>query len=74
MLLTSFAAVPKKDKPELERQLSNDKTAYYKLSHINGRSVPRLYGEYEWFGGRARGLSDEVGPYRISKSSHRCRS
>jgi hypothetical protein len=37
-IVVKFAAVtvPKKDKAELERQLINEKTAYYKLSRING--------------------------------------
>jgi hypothetical protein len=58
-VVIKFAAVPKKDKAELERQLSNEKAAYHKLRRISRWVIPRLYGEYEWFGGRAILLSDE---------------
>jgi hypothetical protein len=58
-VVVKFAAVPKKDKAELERQLSNEKAAYHKLRCISQWVIPRLYGEYEWFGGRAILLSDE---------------
>jgi hypothetical protein len=57
--VVKFAAVPKKDKAEPVRQLSNEKAAYKKLDHIAGWIIPRLYGEYEWHGGRALILSDE---------------
>lgn len=58
-VVVKFAVVPKKDKAELIRQLSNEKLAYNKLSRITGWVVPRLYGEYEWYGGRALVLSEE---------------
>jgi hypothetical protein len=58
-VVVKFAAVPKKDKAELTRQLRNEKLAYNKLSRIAGWVVPRLYGEYEWYGRRALVLSDE---------------
>jgi hypothetical protein len=58
-VIVKFAAVPKKDKAELERLLSNEKVAYEKLNRISGWIVPRMYGEYYWYGGRALVLSDE---------------
>jgi hypothetical protein len=58
-VVVKFAVVPKKDKAELIRQLSNEKLAYNKLNRITGSVVPRLYGEYEWYGGRALVLSKE---------------
>ncbi|KAI0289072.1 hypothetical protein BC826DRAFT_1188019 [Russula brevipes] len=60
-VVVKFAVVPKKDKAELGRQLSNEKAAYHtsKLRHIAQWVIPRLYGEYEWFGGRALILADE---------------
>jgi hypothetical protein len=58
-IVVKFATVPKKDKAELIRQLSNEKLAYNKLNRITGWIVPRLYGEYEWYGGRALVLSKE---------------
>ncbi|KAH9967188.1 hypothetical protein BC827DRAFT_573120 [Russula dissimulans] len=58
-IVIKFAAVPKKDKAELEHQLNTEKVAYQRLSQIAGWVVPRLYGEYRWFGGRALILSDE---------------
>jgi hypothetical protein len=57
-VVVKFAAVPKKDKAELVRQLSNERAAYEKLDRIAGWIIPRLYGEYEWHGGRALILSD----------------
>lgn len=58
-LVVKFAVVPKNDKAELIRQLSNEKLAYNILRHITRWVVPRLYGEYEWYGGRALVLSEE---------------
>jgi hypothetical protein len=58
-VVVKFDVVPKKDKAELRRQLNNEKLAYNKLSRITGWVVPRLYGEYEWYGGRALVLSEE---------------
>ena len=58
-VVVKFAVVPKKIKAELIRQLSNEKLAYNKLRRITGWVVPRLYGEYEWYGGRALVLSEE---------------
>jgi hypothetical protein len=58
-VVAKFAAVPKKDKAELVDQLGNEKAAYKKLDRIAGWIIPRLYGEYEWHGGRALILSDE---------------
>jgi len=58
-VVVKFAVVPKKDKAELIRQPSNEKLAYNKLSRITGWVVPHLYGEYEWYGGRALVLSKE---------------
>ena len=60
-VVVKFAVVPKKDKAELVRQLSNEKAAYEKLNRFAGWIVPRLYGEYEWHGGRALVFSDEGG-------------
>jgi hypothetical protein len=57
--VVKFAAVPKKDKAELTRQLSNEKLAYNKLNRISGWIVPCLYDEYKWSGGRALILSEE---------------
>jgi serine/threonine protein kinase len=58
-VVVKFAVVPKKDKAELVRQLRNEKAAYKKLNRIAGWMIPRLYGEYEWHGGRTLVLSDE---------------
>ena len=58
-VVIKFAAVPKKDKAELVHQLSDEKAAYEKLNRIAGWIIPHLYGEYEWYGGRALILSDE---------------
>ncbi|KAI9463379.1 hypothetical protein F5148DRAFT_1150280 [Russula earlei] len=44
---------------EIPRQLGNEELAYHELSRVGGRMVPRLYGEYEWYGGRALVLSEE---------------
>jgi hypothetical protein len=58
-VVVKFDFVPKKDKAELIRQLGNEKLVYIKLSRIAGWVIPRLYGEYEWYGGCALILSDE---------------
>ena len=58
-VVVKFAVVPKKDKAKLIRQLGNEKAAYEKLNRISGWIIPRLYGEYEWDGGRALVISDE---------------
>ena len=58
-VVVKFAVVPKKDKTELIRQLGDEKAAYEKLNRIAGWIIPRLYGEYEWHGGRALVISDE---------------
>ncbi len=58
-VVVKFAVVSKKNKAELIRQLGNEKLAYNKLSRIAGWVVPRLHGEYEWYGGRALVLSEE---------------
>jgi hypothetical protein len=58
-VVVKFAAVPKKDKAEPVRQLTNEETAYKKLNRIAGWIIPRFYGEYEWHGRRALILSDE---------------
>ena len=58
-VIVKFATVPKKDKAELERQLSNEKAAYDKLTLLARLVVPLCYGEYVWYGGRALVLSDE---------------
>jgi len=57
-IVVKFGVVPKKDKAEVERQLINEKNAYHKLSPISGWAVPRFYGEYKWYGGRALVFSD----------------
>jgi hypothetical protein len=41
-VVVKFAAVPKKDKAEILRQLSNEKAAYKKLNQIAGWIIPRL--------------------------------
>jgi len=56
-IVVKFAAVPKKNKAELLRQLSNEKAAYHKLKLVTGWIVPRLIGEYKWYGGRSLILS-----------------
>ncbi|KAI9513464.1 hypothetical protein F5148DRAFT_1278832 [Russula earlei] len=56
-IIVKFAVAPRKDKAELERQLRNEKVAYIKLSPLADWVVPRLYGEFEWYGGRAIVLS-----------------
>jgi hypothetical protein len=62
-LVVKFAnGASKKDKIELERhRLTNEKTTYDKLARLARwiRVVPRCYGEYMWYGGRALVLSDE---------------
>jgi len=58
-IVIKLAAVPNKNKAELLRQLSNEKAAYNKLKHISGWIIPRLYGEYQWPGGRSLVLSSE---------------
>ena len=67
-VVVKFAVVPQKDKVELIRQLGNEKAAYEKLNRISesGWIIHRLYGEYEWHGGRALVLSDRVVPFRVS--------
>ena len=55
--MIEFANVPKKDKAELLRQLSNEKAAYNKLKLITEWIAPRLYGEYKWDGGSLLVLS-----------------
>lgn len=58
--MVKSATVPKKYKAELERQLVNEKNCVQiKLDYITEWVVPRLDGEYEWYGGRALVLSDE---------------
>lgn len=61
-VVAKFAVVPKKDKAELVRQLSNEKAAYEKLNRIAGWIIRRLYGEYEWHSRRVLILSDEGRP------------
>ena len=69
-LVVKFATMPKKNKTELIRQLSNEKRAYNKLNQISGWIIPRLYGEYEWHGGRALVLSEEGQSLSYLGSSH----
>jgi hypothetical protein len=57
-IVIKFGAVPRRDRDELNRQLINERSAYDKLRPIAGWVVPNLYGEYEWYGGRALVLSD----------------
>jgi hypothetical protein len=61
-LIAKFAVVPKKDTAELERQLRNENDAYNKLHRLTRLVVPRCYGEYVWYGGRALVLSDKGPP------------
>ena len=58
-VIVKFGRVAGKDRAETERQLRNEKAAYDKLARLCGWVVPRCYGEYEWYGGRALVLSDE---------------
>jgi len=58
-IVVKFAAAPKKNKAELLRQLSNEKAAYNKLKPVTRWVVPRLIGEYNWYGGRSLILSSE---------------
>jgi hypothetical protein len=50
--------IPQNDNTEVERQVKNEIAAYEKLGRITGWVVPRLYGEYEWHGGRALVMTD----------------
>ena len=52
-----FAAVPKKDSAELQRQLRNEEVAYDKLYCLTGWAIPRCYGLYSWYGGLSLVLS-----------------
>ncbi|KAI0252589.1 hypothetical protein BJV78DRAFT_323116 [Lactifluus subvellereus] len=61
-VIVKLAKVPKKDKAELERQLRNENDVYNKLYCLSRLVVPRCYGEYVWYGGRALVLSDEGPP------------
>lgn len=58
-MVVKIAVVPKNDKAGLIPQLNSEKLAYNKLRRITRWVVPRLYGEYEWYGGRALVLSEE---------------
>ena len=58
-IIIKFAIVPKKDKAELEGYLKNEKAAYDQLLPLSGWAIPRCYGEYLWYGGRALVLTDE---------------
>lgn len=58
-IVVKFAAAPKKNEAELLRQLSNEKAAYNTLKPVTGGVVPRLIGEYNWYGGRSLILSSE---------------
>jgi len=58
-IVVKFAAAQKKNKAELLRQLSNEKAVYNKLKLVTGWIVPRLIGEYKWYGGRSLILSSE---------------
>jgi hypothetical protein len=58
-IIVKFAVVPKKDKAELEGYLKNEKAAYDQLFPLIGLAIPRCYGEYLWYGGRALVLTDE---------------
>ena len=58
-IIIKFAIVPKKDKVELEGYLENEKAAYDKLLRLTGWAIPRCYGEYLWYGGRALVLTYE---------------
>ena len=57
-IIIKFSIVPQQNKAKLERQLRHEKAAYDKLRHLGGWVVPHLYGEYEWYGGRALVMSD----------------
>jgi len=46
-----FAAVPKKDSAEFQRQLRDEQVAYDKLHSLTGWAIPRCYGLYSWYGG-----------------------
>jgi hypothetical protein len=52
-IIIKFGTIPRKDKAEVKWQLKNEIAAYGKLGQIAGWVVPQLYGEYEWYGGRA---------------------
>lgn len=54
-----FAAVPKKDSAELQRQLRDEQVAYDKLHSLTGWAIPRCYGLYSWYGGLSPVLSYE---------------
>ena len=48
------------DKAELERQIRNENDVYKKLHRLTQLVIPRCYGEYVWYGGRALVLSHEA--------------
>jgi hypothetical protein len=58
-LVVKFVIPPQNDHTEPERYLVNEKTAYDKLAPLSRWVVPRCYGEYTWYGGRALVLSNE---------------
>lgn len=58
-VMVKFAYYPDKDKAELERMLTNERAAHNKLQLLAGWAIPRCYGEYLWYGGRALVLSHE---------------
>jgi hypothetical protein len=58
-LVVKFAGVAQNGHAELERYVIDEKTAYDKLACLSRWVVPRCYGEYIWYGGRALVLSDE---------------
>jgi len=57
-IVIKFGVIPQKDRAEVERQLRNEAAAYDKLGRIAGWIVPHLYGEYQWYGGRALVMSN----------------
>ena len=53
-----LAIVPKKDKRQLEEFIKSECEAYKKLARLQGWIVPRCYGIWRWYGGKALVLSE----------------
>ena len=68
LVMTAFPAfflpdrvVLKKTKPGWLEEFDNEKRMYRRLEHLQGRMIPKLYGEAEFEGARALILSEVVG-------------
>ena len=58
-VVVKFASCPGKDKEKLELWLKNERMVYKKLGLLQRWAVPRCFGLWTWYSGKALVLSQE---------------